>query len=41
MDIHHGPRKREQYNTEQADRRRCGEPSERLKPPVEPGSGFV
>ena len=32
MNIDHWPRKREQRNTEQADSRRCGEPSERLKP---------
>jgi hypothetical protein len=33
MSIQHWPRKREQRNTEQADGRRCGEPSERLKAP--------
>jgi hypothetical protein len=33
MNIQHWPRKREQRNTEQADGRRCGEPSERLKAP--------
>jgi hypothetical protein len=33
MNIQHWPRKREQRNTEQADGRRCGEPSEHLKAP--------
>src|ERR1700738_5098816 len=32
MNIHHGTRKREQRKAERADRRRDGEPSERLKP---------